>query len=146
MRNSIKLGKLLSFIIIFTTISCQEETETKVDFIKKFQSDLENKHIDNIAEYTSFPLQNGEYLADQMVDEVFFKDNFTVIFDSTATNILLKANIEQFKDVQNTQFKNYTDLFRFVVNYKYQETETTVFYIFGKKDNKIKFIGIDMAG
>ena len=142
-------NKLFIFIILLvssTLISCSQKTETKEEFINKFQTDLENNRIDQIAKYTSFPLYNGEYLADQEVDQAIFEEKFEIIFDSTAITFITDATTDQFKDLAKSQFKEYSEVFQIKVDYHSEDTETTVFYIFGKVNNEFKFLGIDMAG
>lgn len=133
-------------IILNILISCDGKVETKEEFIKKFQSDLRAGRIEQIANYSSFPLQNGEYLAEQEVDKVFFRENFEVIFDSTALEQIINSRIDEFVQVDNLQFLGYSEGFRINVDYEFEDTETTVFYIFAKVDNEIVFVGVDMAG
>lgn len=135
------------FLIVLVYMSaCSSFPGNKKDFIDKFKSDLKERKINSISEYTKFPLKNGEYLADQEIDQTNFIDNFNSMFDSVAIETIINSDLQQFKEIESQMFEEQEDVFQINVNYKTEDTETTVIYFFGKQDSKFYFLGIDMAG
>ncbi|MCK5028910.1 MAG: hypothetical protein KAR57_04695 [Bacteroidales bacterium] len=142
------MKKLIVILTLIGMLNSCTTVEKREDFIIKFQNDLKEQNVESISIYTIFPLKNGEYLVDDIVDQDAFIEKFDVFFDEKAKNEIISAKFKDFKSV-NRPYEvgiNCTDLFEFVVNYSNEGTESQVMYIFGVESGEIKFIGIDMAG
>ncbi|MBI9052317.1 MAG: membrane lipoprotein lipid attachment site-containing protein [Bacteroidales bacterium] len=142
------MKKLIVILTLLVMLSSCSTAEKRKDFIIKFQQDLIEHNVESISGYTIFPLKNGEYMINDVVDRDVFIEKFDILFDERAKNEIVSAKIEDFKSVERPYEVgiNYTDLFEFIVNYSNEGTESQVMYIFGVENGKIKFVGIDMAG
>lgn len=96
---------LIAYILIImlnVLFSCNTKHETKEEFLKKFQFDLEERRVENIAAYTHFPLINGEYLTDQEVNQSNFGESFNTIFDSLTVESITNINLNQFQEIRSS--------------------------------------------
>jgi hypothetical protein len=142
------MKKLIVILTLMSMLNSCTTIEKREDFIVKFQKDLKEQNVESISGYTIFPLKNGEYLVDDIVDIDTFIEKFDVLFDEKAKNEIISAELKDFESIDRPYEvgTKCEDLFEFVVNYSNEGTESQVMYIFGVESGKIKFIGIDMAG